>query len=221
MPAKPFTVSSLLGRFQRDGRQQLAMPDQTYRVRYTVLSDEVFAALSRILLDKYLYGQTVDIDDQPFEIERVGIKADDTRGWGQVTSYQELYDGAGTTQEINLRFYSPTAFKTGDINLLFPLARSVFGSYARTWDTFAGLPLSDDLLDFVEAQVVASRYELETRVLHAGKYPPHRFRRHVHLPHHGRRPGPRASSECAGGLRPLRRHGHEDDAGRWGETRRV
>ncbi|MBS1252378.1 MAG: hypothetical protein MAG451_01417 [Anaerolineales bacterium] len=32
-------------------------------------------------------------------------------------------------------------------------------------------PLSDDLLDLVESKVVASRYELETRVLHAGRCP--------------------------------------------------
>ena len=66
MPAKPFTVSTLLGRFERDGRNKLAVPDQIYGVRYTVLSDDVFAALSRILLDKYLYGQTVDIANPPF-----------------------------------------------------------------------------------------------------------------------------------------------------------
>ncbi|MFQ5813177.1 MAG: CRISPR system precrRNA processing endoribonuclease RAMP protein Cas6, partial [Anaerolineae bacterium] len=48
---------------------------------------------------------------------------------------------------------------------------SVFGSYKRSWDAFAGIPLSDGLMDFVEEKVVTSRYKLETKVLEAGGYP--------------------------------------------------
>ncbi|MFQ5813175.1 MAG: CRISPR-associated endoribonuclease Cas6 [Anaerolineae bacterium] len=171
MPIKPFTVSTLMGRFSRDQGRPIATPDQVYRVRYTVLTEDVFAGLSQILLGRYLYEQPVEIDGHPFRIEGIGIEPRDTDGWGCITSYQDLLQQRGEAREIRLRFYSPTAFKTGDVSLLFPLARSVFGSYRRSWDEFAGIPLSDDLIEFTEEKVVASRYDLKTRVLHAGGYP--------------------------------------------------
>lgn len=173
MPIKPFTVSTLLGRFTHDQGRPIATPDQLYRVRYTVLTDEVFAGLSQILLGRYLYQQAVEIDGHPFRIEGIGIEPRDTEGWARITSYQDLYQQsrASRSREIRLRFYSPTAFKTGDVSLLFPLPWSVFGSYRRTWEAFAGLPLSPDLMDFVDQHVAVSRYELKTRVIQAGGYP--------------------------------------------------
>lgn len=170
MPNKPFTVSSLMGRFARDGSRQIVTPDEVYRVRYTVLTEEIFAGLSQTLLNRYLYGQAVEIDREPFQIERISADPQDTKGWGQVTSYQDLFQQRDQAQEIRLRFSSPTAFKTGDIHLLFPLPRSVFNSYRRTWRTFVEIPLSEDLMDFVEQHVVVSYYKLRTEVIRAGRF---------------------------------------------------
>ena len=171
MPFKPFTVSTLMGAFSHNRGSKTATPDRLYRVRYTVLSEQVFAALGRALLERHLYRRSVEIDGQSFQIERIGVDPRDTHGWGELSSYHDLFRRNGQAREIRLRFHSPTAFKTGDVSLLFPLPRSVFGSLQRTWNAFAGLPLMDDLTEFVETQVTASQHELRTRVIHTGKYP--------------------------------------------------
>lgn len=167
---KPVTVSALLGRFNREGDRVVAMPEERYTVRYTVLTDEVFAALAQILMARYLGGQLAHIDGQPFQIEGIAVDPQETDGWGGITSCQQLYEQRSQARDITLEFSSPTAFKTGDTTLLFPLTRSVFGSYRRAWDTFADMPLSSDLLDFAEQYVVTSRYHLETQVIRPEGY---------------------------------------------------
>jgi len=165
MPIKPFTVSMLRGRLLCQGNQRLASPDEKYWVRYTVLAEEVFAALSHILLGKYLYQEAVDIDGQPFEITEVAVEPRQSQGWARLATYEQLCDQAATERRIRLHFASPTTFRTGDVNLLFPLKTSVFGSYLRKWEAFSPVSLSTDLLDFIAEHVVAERYRLETKVV--------------------------------------------------------
>ncbi|MFQ6059156.1 MAG: CRISPR system precrRNA processing endoribonuclease RAMP protein Cas6 [Anaerolineae bacterium] len=170
-PIKPFTVSMLRGRLLRQGDQRLASPDETYQVRYTVLAEDVFAALSHVLLGKYLYHETVSLDGQPFEIVEIAVEPARSGGWARLASYEQLYEEARAEERIVLRFASPTTFRTGDVNLLFPLPVSVFGSYLRKWGAFSPIPLVEGgLLDFVAEQVVAERYELETRVVRYGNF---------------------------------------------------
>jgi len=170
MPVKPFTVSMLRGRLLRRGDQRLASPDEVYRVRYTVLADEVFAALSNILLGKYFYHDAVYLDGQPFEIVDIVVEPASSRGWAGLASYEQLCDEAQAKKRIALRFASPTTFRTGDVNLLFPLPLSVFGSYLRKWEAFSPISMDDGLRDFVAEQVVAERYELETKVVRYGNF---------------------------------------------------
>lgn len=170
MPIKPFTVSMLRGRLLRRSDQRLASPDETYQVRYTVLTDDVFAALSHVLLGKYASHETVFLDGQPFEIVDIAVEPAKSKGWARLASYQQLYEEARTVDRLTIHFASPTTFRTGDMNLLFPLPMSVFGSYLRKWEAFSPIPMEDGLLDFIAEQVVAERYELETRVVHYGNF---------------------------------------------------
>jgi CRISPR-associated endoribonuclease Cas6 len=162
---RPFTVSSLQGKWTWQDNQRLAVPEEDYRVRYTVLTEEVFAALSNILLGKYLYQEPVDIDGQPFEIINIAVEPEQSRGWAKLSSYQQLHDEASTERRIRLQFTSPTTFRTGDVNLLFPLTGSVFRSYMRKWESFSPVPLSVDLPAFIAEYVVEERYRLETKVV--------------------------------------------------------
>jgi CRISPR-associated endoribonuclease Cas6 len=170
MPIKPFTVSSLRGRLVRQGDQRLASPDETYRVRYTVLGEDVFNALAHVLLGKYLYQESVSLDGQPFEIVEVAVEPARSGGWAWLATYQQLVEEARPERQISLQFASPTTFKQGDANLLFPLPVSVFGSYLRKWQAFCDIPLPADLLDFAQEHVVAERYELRTRMVPYGGF---------------------------------------------------
>lgn len=167
---KPFTVSMLRGRLQRSNGQAVASPGETYEVRYTVLREDVFNALSHILMGKMVYEEVVTIDGNPFDVTEIVVQPDRAGGWAGLASYEELLRRAPVANRIALEFASPTTFRTGDVNLLFPLAGSVFGSYQRKWETFSPAPLPAGLDEFIGPSVVAERYELETRIVNYGRH---------------------------------------------------
>lgn len=170
MSTKPFTVSMLRGRLLRQGDQRLASPDETYQVRYSVLADDVFTALTHILLGKQASGEPISLDGQPFQIVDIAVEPAKSGGWAHLASYEQLYEEARADDRIALRFATPTAFRSGDVNLLFPLPASVFGSYLRKWEAFSPIWMEDGLLDFIGERVVAERYEMETRVVRYGSF---------------------------------------------------
>ncbi|MFN8499546.1 MAG: CRISPR system precrRNA processing endoribonuclease RAMP protein Cas6 [Anaerolineae bacterium] len=169
--SKPFTVSMLQGRLGRDGGRAAALPTEVYRVRYTVMTDPVFRSLSQILLGKVLYREPVIIDGAPYDITDISVEASRSDGWAGLSSYEQVMEGARPEPRITLEFASPTTFRQGEVNLLFPLPASVFGSYWRRWQAFAPLKLDDEaLLAFVEESVVVERYDLATRIVSYGEH---------------------------------------------------
>ncbi|MGB0388882.1 MAG: CRISPR-associated endoribonuclease Cas6 [Ardenticatenaceae bacterium] len=170
MNLKPFTISSLKGNFKTINGKRCAVPDEVYRVRYTVLMDEVFQALGQVLLERYLERRPITIHGHPFELLRIGVAPHERNSWVATSSYEALYEARKSEAKITLKFSSPTGFKNNDINIMFPLAVSVFGSLQRTWNAFAPIPLSEELRDFVLQKVAVSRYDLSSRVISAGHY---------------------------------------------------
>lgn len=168
--AKPFTVSMLRGNLSHVRGRMVAVSDDVYRVRYTVLSEPVFAALSHILLGKYLDQAPVSIDGNPFDIVEISVDPARTGGWAGLSSFEQLLEQAGPETRVALRFASPTTFRTGDVNLVFPLPVSVFGSYMRKWEAFSPVPLPDALSEFIAEAVVAERYTLQTEVVNYGRH---------------------------------------------------
>lgn len=169
---KPFTVSNLRGRLVRHYDTLCAVPDERYRVRYTVLTDETFNALGHVLLGKLAGQEPVEIDGKPFVLEDIVVDPERSEGWARLATEQELLAEAAPADRVTLRFGSPTTFHTGDMNLLFPLPTSVFGSLARKWAAFCATALPANLDTFLLEQVAAERYELETQVVH---YSGHQF----------------------------------------------
>jgi len=165
---KPFTASMLRGRLVHQGGNLCATPDQRYRVRYTVLTDETFNALGHVLLGKLAGQEPVEIDGKPFVLEDIVVDAERSEGWARLATEQELLAEAAPADRVTLRFGSPTTFRTGDMNLLFPLPTSVFGSLARKWEAFCAAALPANLDSFLFDHVAAERYELETQVVHYG-----------------------------------------------------
>ncbi len=165
---KPFTASTLRGRLVRQGGALCAVPDERYRVRYTVLTNETFNALGHVLLGKLAGQQPVEIDGKPFVLEDIVVDPEQSDGWARLATEQDLLAEASTADRVMLRFASPTTFRTGDMNLLFPLPTSVFGSLTRKWEVFCATALPANLDAFIADQVAAERYELETQVVSYG-----------------------------------------------------
>lgn len=167
---KPFTVSSLMGRYEmRDGRR-MVVPEESYRVRYTTLVPEILDGLGQSLLTRYLEQRPLRLDNTPFEIERIGVPPQSRDPWIAMASYEQLATPSRPSREIVLHFNSPTAFKMGDLHLLFPQPWNVFGSLARSWRAFSAVPLPEEIYEFCEKQVGVSRYELRTQVITGGRY---------------------------------------------------
>ena len=168
-PLKPFTVSPLRGKLTWQDERPLVSREETYRVRFTTLTEEALAPFNLSVMGHWIYRKPVTIDGAPFLIEELVIEPEKSRGWAGLSTYQGLYESAGRDCSIELGFFSPTTFRKGDVNLLFPLPVSVFGSLYRKWQAFSGIPLDEGLLDFVEECVVAERYSLKTRVVRYGQ----------------------------------------------------
>lgn len=167
---KPFTVSMLQGRLAvRDGRQ-LASPEERYRVRYTVLSDPIFSALSNILLGKLMVREPVRLDGSLFDIEDIVVRPEQAEGWARLDDFEGVWARAGDGERIMLEFVSPTTFRTGDVNLLFPMPVSVFGGLLRKWQAFSAIPLPEELEAAIAERVVVERYRLDTRVVFYDKH---------------------------------------------------
>ncbi|MFN8472216.1 MAG: CRISPR system precrRNA processing endoribonuclease RAMP protein Cas6 [Anaerolineae bacterium] len=169
-PVKPFTVSMLQGRFTERGYRRFVRPDETYRVRYTVLAVELFEALSYILFEKQLDREAVIIDGHPYQLVDINAEPEVTDGWGRLASFEQMMEEAGIADKLILEFRSPTTFRQGKLQLLFPLPENVFGSYLRRWNGTAPVDLdASKVLDAAVAHVVAERYRLETRVVPYGE----------------------------------------------------
>jgi len=172
---KPFTVSPLRGKIKREGERRIATPEQFYSVRYTTLADELFNALSKILLGKFLYRGKVILDGAEFVVQDVAVDPERSRGWGGLAAAEELWERASTTPDISLRFASPTAFRQRGLNLLFPIPTNVFHSYREKWNAFAAPPLDEGLLAWVEQNVAVEAHELESRMTWFGGFQLHGF----------------------------------------------
>ena len=163
---KPFTVSLLQGRLIERGARRWVRADEVYRVRYTVLAEAVFEALSYVLDEKRWNREPVIIDGQPFHMVDVSAEQAMTDGWGRIASVEQLMEEAGTDDKVILEFKSPTTFRQGKTQLLFPLPENVFGSYIWRWNGTAPIELNGgEALDAAREYVVAERYKLETRVV--------------------------------------------------------
>jgi CRISPR-associated endoribonuclease Cas6 len=162
---RPVTVSPLRGVMQRQDFRRLIMPNQLYSVRYTTLSDELFNALSKILLRKFIYRGKVDIDGVEFVVQDVAVEPDKSRGWGMISSAEEIWERAAVGREVTLYFASPTAFKQKELNLVFPVPKNVFYSYRDKWNKFAPVPIDDGFVPWVEENVAVEAHDLATRMV--------------------------------------------------------
>jgi len=165
---KPFTVSPLRGKLAWRDERPLVSPEESYRVRFTTLSEEALAPFNYSVMGHYICKRPLTLDGVPFVIEDVLLTPEGSQGWARLSTYEVLYQEAGDERSITLGFFSPTTFRTGDVNLLFPLPVSVFGSLYRKWQAFSGIALDEGLMDFVEEHVVEERYRLATRVVKYG-----------------------------------------------------
>jgi len=140
---KPFTISDLFRRRDTEG----------YLWRVTLLQDELVGPLAAGLMT----ATHVDLLGYPVPIRHRSVEL-------QGHSYADLARGARADTHIEVRFVSPTSFRSQGMHYLLPDPVIVWQSWLSRWNSFApeGLRYDVNMLDVVAAHVAISRYELRT-----------------------------------------------------------
>lgn len=172
---KPFTVSSLYGKFGpiREGRFTLD-PERTYSLRLTSFGER----LSHCAIDEVLPNlpERVSLLGVPF---RVAGNTDDGQEhrWAGRTTYEELAQrylmDRRPDRSLPMLFASATGFRrsVGDRTYDVPLPEPglVFDSYLQAWNGYAPVYLNPEAKRFAAECVAVSRYQLRTRLVSFGE----------------------------------------------------
>jgi len=163
---KPFTVSYLLGDFPSEGAQEVLLdPEKEYVLRITTFDVRLGEIWENIVLPG-VEGRRVRIGRESFLV---------TGFTHEEESLAEIYrrhiiEGRDLPGRLVLRFHTPTAFRSGRSNFLFPLPRLVWLSLNKSWSMVAPVDLGKDLHLWAEREIRVSKYELRTRILHFDRY---------------------------------------------------
>ncbi len=168
---KPFTTSPIQGKMVPIGNGTVQVfTSSTYWFRFTLLDATLFSPLVQALYSNFLVGETLRFGPLDFVVDKV-IMDDNEFGAAGVSSYERLRESANRTRDLTLEFLSPTAFRSGDVDALFPTASSVFSGYARKWNSFSSQPIELSSVGDLDRVITVIRYSLETKSLRLGKSP--------------------------------------------------
>ena len=171
---KPFTVSPLIARSTRHRDRLHLQAGTECKLRFTFLSDALFAHFALVFLTGQL--PSVRLGQATFQINRLTATASETEGWGSTTTYEELIETAGTETRMQMRFYSPTAFRA-----LTPRGQDrrdeaaidlvrCYQSWVNKWNTFAPMQIDKErLLKFVENHAGLTAVDSKNSVLDFGR----------------------------------------------------
>lgn len=166
---KPFTLSPLQGKFIRNSQGVQLAEGSVYWLRACLMDDNLFAAFMGFLL-KQSSPVIVKLEEAPFKIEEI-VTVKGQSPWSNCQSFEEILDNAANAREINLRFLSPTTFRSkGKRNVILPLPSLVFGSYLSRWKSLSPVDIDAGLEKYLENKVILGRYNLKSHILHFGSY---------------------------------------------------
>ncbi len=169
---RPFTCSSFWGvRLERVGGELKALvsPDRSLFLRYTGLTAEVSEHLMG-----WAEAPTPVVEVEGVRLVVEGATLDSSiHPWAGQTTYQALLreclrGGESLPRQLELEFFSPTAFHSGGRNVPLPLPDLVYGSLVERWNDFSPVAVSPEVRRFAQECVAISRHELSTRAV-AGK----------------------------------------------------
>lgn len=166
-PLRPFTISSLMGDFNRTAERLVINRNQDYYIRLTFLEDEIYVCF----LDASAKAQstTYNIDTAIFEIAGLILRRTDSNLCGH-QSYEKLISTARDQTKIALQFFSPATFRSGGKrNVVFPLPSLVFASYIAKWNQYSPFKLPTSLQKAI-AEITVTNYELSTSSLSYATY---------------------------------------------------
>jgi len=166
---KPFTLSCPFGSFKFILGKKVVQGDKTYWVRFTFLTEELFRAFSKGLSFLREKSPEVFLDGEPFEIvdvhfQKVCDSLPDFFGYFDLVNFVEKNSFEHPLVFLTA-FLSPTTFRRGKANRVFPDPPLVFASYLKKWNRFSNHPFPEkELLEVIENEetFVVSEYRLRS-----------------------------------------------------------
>jgi CRISPR-associated endoribonuclease Cas6 len=189
---RPFTVSTLIGRFSGGSLDQ----ERPYTLRLTAFSQPVADILMAAALSGPLSaGSTIELDYLPFQVEAIqpplapsptsnpqsaieNLQSkienpqppieNSSSPWAAYNTYQELaapllLTRQAAPRQVTLSFTSPTTFKSGGMHVPVPLPGLTFGSLLDRWNAYAPICFPPEARRYAEECLAISRYKLSSR----------------------------------------------------------
>jgi CRISPR-associated endoribonuclease Cas6 len=164
---RPYTASSLLGRFPRKKLDLLG----SYTLRFTGLTAVVSETLLRATTEgAFAVGRTLELDFFPFEVTAV-YRSKEEHAWAGESTFGELMnalvgDENPPARKFLFQLTSPLVFHSQQKTQPLPLPDLFFGSLLEKWNAFAPMAMPAEVRRYAETMVAISRFDLESRAAH-------------------------------------------------------
>jgi CRISPR-associated endoribonuclease Cas6 len=157
---KPFTISSLSGEIQSQGRSLHLSTSDRYQWTITLLSPPVLQWAQ----------QWLQVPPTEMNLRSGALKIVDWQFAHPPTTYTQLLQSPNPDPTIALSFRTPTSFRRKGNHVPLPIPFNLFHSYLRRWNDFSGHAVDQDsFLNWVDEGVVILRHRLESAKVTAGK----------------------------------------------------
>ena len=158
---RPYTVSTLMGRFKKPGAPD---PAQVYTLRFTALTAELVELVQGFAATAA--GSTLELDHLPFRVLAVtDLSAE--QPWAGLDSYASLgakfLSADALSRRVNFQFASPVVFKSGGLSQPLPTPTLIFHGLLERWNAFAPLTFAPEVRRYVEECLAVSRFRLQSQ----------------------------------------------------------
>jgi len=168
---KPFTLSPLWGKVAFEDNRWRLFPGENYTFRVTFIDPDLSFWLQERAEE--LIPPQVELAGARLDVDHWTVDAQENP-WAGTTSYEEIYNaivsGPKVNNKIQLKFLSPTTFRSGGRNYPLPEPQKVFLNLLQKWNLFSPVNLGDNYIKFIEENVFPAGYRLQTRIMHFDKY---------------------------------------------------
>lgn len=166
---KPFTVSPLQGEFANQNRRLSLKAGSEYWFRTTGVEKDLTELLLRL---EGRSPQELELFDAKFNLLKITKEAN---SWAGITTYEELYNNRIPTDReperiIKLKFYSPTTFRSGKLNIPLPLPRFIFFGLQEKWNKYSPVFLGEDISRLADEHIHIRRHSINTKMFDFGRY---------------------------------------------------
>lgn len=167
---RPFTISNLRGVRPSPQGQIVLDPEYPLWWRVTALT----APLSQAVKEQILPALPAEITiaDQPFRLQAATFDPQQ-HPWAGAASYETLAAGNllaahPPSDRLTVEFASPTTFHRAGKHLPFPLPSLLVNQWLGKWNAFAPITFPQELVEYADAMLAVSRYELRSQAVRFG-----------------------------------------------------